>query len=110
LYGQYDRQGDSETDLAVGPRLELTWDPFYFELGYAALMHRSFVDRSVAEQTGNGFLLGVGTRFALGTGGAFMQFSYKYRTQTVTKQDDAGLDEPITQVDGYPLFGVGLGF
>ncbi len=114
IYAQYDKQGDSETDLAAGPRLEATFDPFYIEVGYAAVMNRSFTDRAIAEQSGTGLNLGLGARFSLsGAGegpGAFMQFAYKYRTQSVKTQDDAKLDEPITQTDGYPLFGIGIGF
>ena len=110
LYTQLDKQGANETDLALGPRLELTYDPFYFEAGYAVLMHRSFVDRAIAEQTGSGYTLGLGARFPLDGGPTFLQFSYEYRIEQVTKQDGAKLDEPITQVDGYPLFGVGVSF
>jgi hypothetical protein len=109
LYVQYDKQGANETDLSVGPRLELTWMPFYFELGYAAKMNRSFTDRAIAEQEGKGLTLGVGARFALGAS-TFLQFSYKYRTVTVQTQDGKDLDEPITQIDGYPLCGVGVRF
>jgi hypothetical protein len=123
LFGQYDKQGDSEVDTAAGPRLEIGYDPFYLELAYAYLMNRSFTDRAIAEQTGTGTIIGVGARFALGAGGgggggagattppgAFMQFTYKYRVQTVTKQDKAPLDEKIVQTDGYPLIGIGYGF
>jgi hypothetical protein len=115
VFAQYDKQGDSEVDTSAGPRLELTFDPFYIEYGYAAMMNRSFTDRAIAEQTGSGSILGLGARFSLGaatpdTGGAFMQFSYKYRMQSIKKQDKAELGEPITQTDGYPLFGIGYGF
>lgn len=114
LFVQYDKQGSNETDVAAGPRLELTFDPFYVELGYAAKLNRSFVDRAIAEQTGSGYHLTLGARFAIGGGtadsGAFLFGAYKYRIQSVTHQDEAELDEPITQTDGYPLFGLGVGF
>lgn len=110
LYLQADKQGECETDMAAGPRLELSWDPFYFEIGYAVLMRRSFTDRAIAEQEGKGYQLGFGTRFPVGSGGAFLQFSYKLRTQMAETQDGSSLPEPITQLDGYPLGGIGVGF
>lgn len=121
LFFQYDKQGKNEIDTAYGPRLEATLNPFYIELAYAMAMNRSFTDRAIAEQQGKGYTLGLGARFPLGAsaGGAsteggvsgwFMQFSYKQRIQTVVKQDGKKLDEPITQTDGYPLFGIGVGF
>src|SRR5690606_12490818 len=99
LYVQFDKQGDSETDFAYGPRLELTLDPFYFELGYAISVSRTYVDRAIEQQDGTGYHLGVGTRTAIGTGGWYLQSSYKYRTQTILSQDGEDLDEPITQID-----------
>jgi hypothetical protein len=110
LFFQYDKQGDSEVDTATGLRLEGTLDPFYLEYAYAFRMNRSFTDRAIAEQEGKGNTVGIGARFGIGTGLAFMQFSYKYRTQTVTTQDGEDLEQPITQIDGYPLFGIGIGF
>ncbi len=122
IFGQYDKQGDSEVDTGAGPRLEASWDPFYLEFCYGFIMNRSFTDRAIAEQTGRSTIIGVGARFSLGASagggggsgvtpaGAFMQFSYKYRTQIVEKQDGTELDQKITQIDGYPLFGIGYGF
>lgn len=115
---QYDRQGSNQTDTALGPKLELHHGPFYLEGGYALLMQRAFTDRSIAKQTGSAWVLGMGVRFMLsatpgGTGGGpgfFLQFTYKYRIQSIKKQDEAELSEPITQKDGYPLFGIGLLF
>lgn len=109
-YFQYDRQGKPEVDTAAGPKVELYADPFYLEFGYAAFMQRAFNDRSVASQRGKGSQLGVGLRSPLPGSSFFFQFSYKYRTQVVEKQDDQAMDEPLTQVDGYPLFGVGMQF
>ncbi len=115
IYFQYDKHGDSETDTGIGPKLELAYQPFYFELGYTFNVARSFTDRSIANQTGDGMLLGVGVRFALAsgggkTGGMYFQASYKYRTQKLGKQDGVSLDEPIEQTDGYPVFGLGYRF
>lgn len=122
LFYQHDKQGSHETDNAYGPRLELTWNPFYLEYAYALKLNRSFTDRSIAEQEGNAFQLALGTRFALGASagaggdlaggvsGAFLQFSYILRTQNIIKQDGEKLDESIVQNDGYPLFGIGFGF
>lgn len=112
---QFDKQGENETDTAAGPRIEAHLHPFYLDVGYALMMNRSFNDRAIAEQTGKSLTLGLGARFsatggASGTSGLFYQFSYKFRTQTVTEQDGEELDEPITQTDGYPLFGIGFGF
>jgi len=110
LYVQYDKQGANETDFAAGPQLELTYDPFYMELGYAVMMKRAFTDRAIAEQTGNGMTVALGARFSLDGGPAFLQFSYNYRQESVIKQDGKALDERITQIDGYPLFGLGVSF
>lgn len=120
LFAQRDNQGKSEIDTAYGPRLELTWNPFYLEYGYAMKLNRSFTDRAIAEQEGTGSMLAIGTRFGLGAAkstpgiggvqGLFLQFSYTWRTQTVKTQDGEKLDEAIVQTDGYPLFGIGYGF
>lgn len=107
---QYDQQGKNEKDTAAGLRLEAHLDPFYAELGYALMMNRSFTDRAIAEQTGKALTLGLGARFESSTPGIFYQFAYKLRTQTITEQDGEPLDEPITQTDGYPLFGIGVHF
>src|SRR6478672_9125813 len=66
LFAQRDSQGKSEVDTAYGPRLELTWNPFYLEYGYAISLNRSFTDRAIAEQEGTASMLTVGTRFGLG--------------------------------------------
>lgn len=121
LFFQYDRQGESEIDTASGPRFEVFFHPFYLEYAYAVQMNRSFTDRAIAEQEGNSGTLGLGARFSLsgssgGSGGSnplkgfFLQFSYKIRTQVIKEQDGKALDEPITQKDTYPLFGLGFGF
>lgn len=109
LMFQYDKHGDSETDTAIGPKLELVYAPFYLELGYLFKVDRGFTDRSIANQTGNGTLFGLGIRFAL-SGGVFFQASYKMRTLKLTKQDGTPLDEPIEQTDGYPVGGIGYSF
>ena len=113
VFGQFDQQGKVEKDTAVGPKLEAHWNIFFLELGYMLIMNRSFNDRSIAEQTGDGYYVGAGVRFSLGRGGKggfFFQGSYKYRTQNVKKQDGIALSEPITQTDGYPLAGIGYKF
>ncbi|HYX36932.1 MAG TPA: hypothetical protein VE954_27815 [Oligoflexus sp.] len=120
LFAQRDTQGKSEVDTAYGPRLELTWNPFFFEYGYAMRLNRSFTDRAIAEQEGTASMLTLGTRFGLGAAkvtpgqggiaGLFLQFTYTMRTQTIKTQDGKTLDEPIVQADGYPLFGIGYGF
>ena len=110
VYIQYDKQGDSQTDYSAGPRLELAFDPFYVEVGYALQMNRYYIDRAVAEQSGGSTHFGLGVRTKLGASAWFLQSSYKYRTQKISTQDGKDLDEPITQTDGYPLFGIGVGF
>lgn len=119
LFFQYDRQGESEIDTASGPRIEFFFHPFYFEYAYGVQMNRSFTDRAIAEQEGTSSTLGIGARFGLSGGGSsgasplkgfFLQFSYKSRTQMIKEQDGKKLDEPITQSDTYPLFGLGFGF
>lgn len=116
LYFQYDRHGEAETDTGVGPKLEFDFSPFYLELGYTAKVTRAYTDRSIAQQTGTGSLIGVGVRFSLGAtqsgpgGGLFFQASYKYRTQTLNQQDGVDLTESIVQVDGYPVVGIGYKF
>lgn len=114
---QYDKQGKSEIDTASGPRFELFYKPFYFEYAYGLQMNRSFTDRAIAEQTGRSSTIGLGARFNLGSPagvsglqGWFLQFVYKIRTQTVSKQDGRDLDQAIVQKDTYPLFGLGVGF
>lgn len=117
---QYDKQGKSEIDTASGPRFEVFWKPFYLDYSYGLQMNRSYQDRAIAEQTGKSSTLGLGVRFKLGaatseaTGsglkGIFLQFSYKMRTQMISKQDGQDLSEAIVQKDAYPLFGIGAGF
>jgi hypothetical protein len=112
---QYDKQGASETDLNVGPKFDFNSGPFYMDVGYAVLAQRAYTDRSIAKQTGAGWLFGAGVRVPLGQSssginGWFLQFSYKYRMLTIKKQDGALISQPITQKDGYPVFGLGMQF
>lgn len=111
---QYDKQGTSEVDTAAGPRLELIYDPFFFAFEYSLMMTRAFTDRAVAQQKGSGFSFEAGARFGVNGGndnaGLFLFGAYNYRVQTVSKQDGVALDDKITQIDGYPLFGLGIGF
>jgi hypothetical protein len=113
----YDMQGSTQTDTAVGPKIELHAGVFYLEFGYAPMMTRAFTDRTIARQTGYAMMGGLGVRFHLGMGGSsgsykgfFLQSIYKYRMQVIQKQDGVDLTQPIQQVDGYPLFGVGYVF
>lgn len=116
LFYQFDKHGENQTDHAFGPKLELVYGAFYFELGYAFMVERNFTDRAIAKQSGNGLIYGFGWRFNLGAaqkgggGGMFFQASYKYRTQNIDKQDGVKLSEPIVQTDGYPVFGLGYRF
>lgn len=116
LFFLYDMQGSAEKDSMMGPKLEAYLDPFYLQLGYISSAKRAYTDRTIAEQTGTGTLLGLGVRFKLGasasgaTGGWFFQASYNYRTLVIQKQDGIELDEKIQQVDGYPLVGLGYQF
>lgn len=124
MFTQLDRQGSNELDLLLGPKIELHWGPFYIEGGYAALLQRTFTDRTIARQSGVGWITGIGTRFSLGGGGGggsyasggggggnfFLQFSYKYRIQQIYHQDGVPLSQPIIQMDAYPLFGIGYRF
>lgn len=117
---QFDKQGASQTDIAFGPKIEFHKSVFYVEAGYALHAQRTYTDRSIAKESGNGWLFGIGTRFMLGggpaggggssKGGLFLQFSYKYRIINIRRQDGTILSEPITQKDGYPLFGLGYLF
>jgi hypothetical protein len=117
VFYQFDKQGTDQTDSGLGPKAELHWKFLYAEFGYSLIMTRAFTDRSIAKQTGSGMYYGVGVRFPLKGGagaragkGVYLQFNYKFRTQSVTTQDGVDLDQPITQVDGYPTFGLGYDF
>lgn len=109
LFYQYDKQGEVQQDSAVGPKLELNWRVFYIELGYIAQMNRSYTDRSIAEETGDGLFIGFGVRFNI-SGSWFFQGMFKQRTQNIKEQDGILLDEPIKQTDTYPLAGIGYVF
>lgn len=104
---QFDKQGASETDILLGPKLDLMFKVLYFEFGYAFLVNRGFTDRTIASQKGSALLFGAGVRVPLGAK-TFLQFSYKYRIQNISEQDGVALSEPIKQTDGYPLFGIGV--
>jgi hypothetical protein len=111
FFFQYDMQGTAEKDTTMGPKFETYLDPFYVELGYAFSAKRSYTDRTIADQTGDGIFYGLGARFKLGAAGPWIfQASYKIRTLTIKKQDGVAIDEPIQQTDGYPLIGIGLQF
>lgn len=116
MFFLYDMQGSTEKDTAYGPKLEAYWDPFFLEVGYAMAVKRAYTDRTIADQTGDGLLYGLGARFKLGAAGGaggsgwFFQASYKMRTFNIKKQDGVDLDETIQQNDGYPLLGIGLQF
>ena len=109
----YDLHGSNEKDSAYGIKLEATVSNFFFELGYLMSAKRAYTDRSIAEETGTGFVFGLGARFSLsrgGNSGPFFHASYKMKNQTLTKQDGVDLSESITQQDGYPVFGFGVSF
>lgn len=109
----YDLHGSNEKDSAYGIKLEAYLAKFYFELGYLISAKRAYTDRAVASETGDGMVYGVGARFPLSGNsgrGAFFHASYKFKTQTLKKQDGVDISEPITQTDGYPVFGFGMAF
>ncbi len=112
MFYLFDIQGSSQKDHMFGPKLELHYDVFYIEGGWAPLTRRDFTDRSIATQKGNGWFVGVGIRFGLegDAGGWFFQASYKLRFQNIKTQDGVELTEPISIKDGYPLVGIGMNF
>lgn len=107
-----DLQGSAEKDHVLSPKIEFHMDEFYLESGFSVMVQRSFTDRSIASQTGNGWYVGLGVRFGLESPdtGWFFQASYKLRTLNISKQDGVALSEAITIVDGFPLVGLGLNF
>lgn len=115
LFFQYDMQGSSEKDSLYGPKFEMDFGIWFFELAYAVSAKRAFTDRNIAEQSGDATILGLGVRFSLagksgGARGPFFQAAYKLRTMTIKKQDGVDLDQAIEQKDGYPLVGIGYQF
>lgn len=118
LFVLSDKQGSAEQDLAYGPKIELHWDVFYLDVGYALSAKRTYTDRSIAEETGTGMYYGIGTRFNLGAagggggvgGGWYFFANYKFREYTIIKQDGVELSEKIIQKDSYPIFGLGRRF
>ena len=108
----YDLHGSNEKDSAYGVKVETYLSNFYLELGYLLSAKRAYTDRSIASETGTGMFYGLGARFPLKSGGSgpFFHASYRFKTQTLTKQDGVDLSEPIKQQDGYPVFGFGFTF
>lgn len=113
LVFNYDKHGNSETDTSYGIKLEFILDKFYVEAGYLLSATRAYTDRSIAEETGDGYMYGFGARFPIGRGGGkgpYFHASYKFKTQNLKKQDGVDLSQSITQTDGYPLLGFGYQF
>lgn len=114
LFFLYDMQGSKEKDTAYGPKIEFNFDPFFLEYCYAFSVNRAYTDRSIANETGDGSVVGAGMRFSFGGKGGgggngwFFQASYKMRTFNIKKQDGAPLDQPVKQEDAYPLIGLGF--
>lgn len=109
----YDLHGSNEKDSAYGIKLEAYLSKFYVELGYLIAAKRAYTDRAIAEETGTGIVYGFGARFPFSNNsgkGFFFHASYKFKTQTFTKQDGVDISEPIIQTDGYPLLGFGWAF
>ncbi len=106
----YDAHGTNEKDSAYGIKAEAYISNFYIELAYLISAKRAYTDRAIAAETGTGLLYGFGARFPISSKGAFFHASYKFKTQTLNKQDGVDISEPITQRDGYPLFGFGYSF
>lgn len=108
----FDKQGSVETDINIGPKIELHYGPFFVESGYGLILSRAFSDRSISGQGGQSFYAGPGFRLILGKdadlGGVFVQVAYRFRVFSVRNQDGAALSEPIRQFDGYPIVSVGL--
>ena len=106
---QYDSQGDSQKNTEIGYKLEYEIAPFYFEAAHAFYISRSYTDRSIASQTGNGYRFGMGVRVPLSAyPSIYMQFSFKHRVQVIEEQDDKPLEEEIVQKDSYPMMGIGF--
>lgn len=106
---QYDSIGDAQGDLEIGYKLELEYEPFYFEYGQALYVQRSYNDRSIETQEGYGYRLGMGVRVPLDLiPGFYMQFSFKSKTQIIETQDGSKLDDKITHSITYPMFGLGM--
>lgn len=114
LFAQLDRQGSSETDFGLGPKMEIHYGPFFLEAAYAIALNQSFTDRSIAKQSGKGAFYGAGIRLNILTlanrNNIFIQAAYKFRTVSITEQDSSKISEPITQNDTYPLIGAGYAF
>ncbi len=109
----YDLHGTNEKDSAYGIKIEAYLSKFYLEVGYLISAKRAFTDRAIAAETGDGLVYGFGARFPLSgnaDSGPFFHASYKFKTQTLKKQDGVQISEPITQSDGYPVFGFGMAF
>ena len=109
----YDLHGSNEKDSAYGIKVEAYIAKFYFELGYLISAKRAYTDRAIAAETGTGLVYGLGARFPLSGKegrGPFFHASYKFKTQTLNKQDGVEISEPIKQTDGYPVFGFGMAF
>jgi hypothetical protein len=116
---QFDKHGASQSDLGYGPKAEIHLGPFYTELAYTPVVKRTYTDRSIAGDSGTGWMVGLGVRFGAtggkksgkgGRKGWFFQAVYRYRNQHITKQDGATLGEAINQYDTYPTIGFGYLF
>lgn len=111
IFFQLDKQGSVETDFLLGPKMEFHYGPLFVDAGYAIVMSRAFNDRSIASQSGKGAFAGLGVRIYMKElveeASVYFQVSYRFRSLSVTEQDGSPVDEPILQVDSYPLFSVG---
>ncbi len=111
---QLDKQGGSETDFGLGPKMEVHYGPFFLESGYAFSYSQSFNDRSIQKRTGKAAYFGGGVRMVFtkfaDQGGLFIQVSYKFRNISLTEQDGRAISEPISQHDTYPLISLGYVF
>lgn len=109
LFYQYDQQGSDQKETGLGLKLEAHYKKIYFDVGYMPMVERVYMGRTYEKETGSGYYAGFGFRTDFYKK-YFVHLSYKYRVQTLKKQDDVTLDQEIIQTDSYPLFGLGVSF
>lgn len=106
LIYQMDKIGRTQADMTAGLKLELFFLEYYVDFSYG-LTSQKFVDHLIKTRSGAQTQFGFGRRSSIQSGRMFFDFSLKYRTTTLTREDGSGLNTPVIQTELSPFLGLG---
>ncbi len=104
---QHDKIGPNQTNNGILLKGELTWNGYYFELGYGTA-DQKFSERAVSSRTGTQMLYGGGIRVPFLHEFLYFDGGVRKRTSTFTKQDGVKMSHPLSESLMMPYIGLGI--